>query len=278
VACIDTLRRLDPATGRTLAVIERPAGADGPWHQIRTWQDLLVGHVGSRLVAIDRRTGEVVWSLKADHEITDFAVGGKRAYAIDCPVPEKRYLQTPHARLSALDARTGRLLWRAPATVWVGPRSRPQLAYARSGGMLVVEHRDIQAFDAATGKPLWHQQAKQAAPYVLHPTAIVNARTGEIHDPATGEKRKRRFWTAKLRGCSHAVASEYLLTVRDGHASYFDLPSGRRVFLRGLRAGCTPSIIPADGLLNIPNFARGCSCNYAVFTSSALVPAPADDK
>ena len=273
VGCGGELLRLDPATGRTLARIRPPAGVPGAWREVAIRGNLLLGQVGRHLVAMDRRSGGVSWSHKCRDELTDFAVGGGRVFLADCPVPARGYKATPQARLIALDARSGQAAWTVPATLWVGPRSHPRLGYSEAGDLLVVEHRDVQAHRPADGKLLWHQPAKQAVPYVLHPEAIVNARTGEQYDPRTGEKRRRRLWSAKLRGCSHAVASEYVLTVRDGHATYFDLTSGRRMFLRGLRSGCTPSLIPADGLLNIPNFARGCSCNYAVFTSLALVPA-----
>ncbi|MGB2821610.1 MAG: PQQ-binding-like beta-propeller repeat protein, partial [Phycisphaerae bacterium] len=276
VVCDGEVLRLDAATGRTLAHIAPFKGARGPWRQLRLWHDLLIGRVGSSLVAVDRAGGEALWSHQCKHGPVDFAIGGGKAYLLDCPAPGKGYKATSEARLIALDAKGGQVLWEAPETVWTGPRSEPHLAYSHLNDLLVVQHRDLHAYNATTGKPLWKQQAKQAVPYVLHRSAVVNAKTGEQFDPLTGGKRPQRLWTNRLRGCSHAVASEYLLTVRDGHATYFDLPSGKRTFMRGLRSGCTPSLIPADGLLNIPNFARGCSCNYSIFTSSALVPVPAE--
>ena len=39
-----------------------------------------------------------------------------------------------------------------------------------------------------------------------------------------------------------------------------------------MRSGCSNSLIAADGLLNVPNFAVGCVCNYPLQTSFALVP------
>jgi len=275
VICAGEVRRLDAATGRTLTHIAPFKGSLGPWRQLRIWRDLLIGRVGNTLVAVDRRRGETLWSHPCKHGPVDFAVGGEKVYLLDCPVPPRLYKRTSDAKLVALDTRTGRVLWEMPETVWVGPRSQPRLAYSHLNGLVVVQHKGLHAYGATRGKLLWKQEARQAVPYVLHRSAIVNGKTGEQFDPLTGAKRPKRLWTARLRGCSYAVASEYLLTVRDGHATYFDLPSGKRTFLRGLRSGCTPSLIPADGLLNIPNFARGCSCNYAIFTSSALVPVPA---
>jgi hypothetical protein len=67
---------------------------------------------------------------------------------------------------------------------------------------------------------------------------------------------------------------ERLFTLRDAHAAYFDVATGRETFLRGIRSGCTNSLVPAGGLLNGPNFAHGCSCNWPIFVSFALVHTP----
>ena len=271
VACAGKMLRLDPATGRMLGEVPPPAGSDGHWRDLRICGDLLVGRVGNDLVATDRAGGKALWSVTCRHEPADFAVGGGKAFLLDCPPPGRIY-KPADARLIAADLRSGKVLWTTPVEVWTALNSHPRLAWAQDADLVVVQHRDLQAHNAATGEPVWKQTIKQAAPYVLHRSGILNARTGEMFDPLTGQKRKQRLWTAKLRGCSHAVASEYLVTVRDGFASFFDMPSGRRTFLRGLRSGCTPSLIPANGLLNIPNFAYGCACNYSIFTSLALVP------
>jgi hypothetical protein len=62
-----------------------------------------------------------------------------------------------------------------------------------------------------------------------------------------------------------------LLSIRDAHASYLDLAAGEQTFFRGIRTGCTNGLIQAGGLLNAPNFAHGCACNYPLFSSMALV-------
>ena len=42
----------------------------------------------------------------------------------------------------------------------------------------------------------------------------------------------------------------------------------------GARAGCTNNLIPADGVLNIPDYTRSCSCSYQLQTSLALAYMP----
>jgi len=41
-----------------------------------------------------------------------------------------------------------------------------------------------------------------------------------------------------------------------------------------VRSGCSNSLVAADGLLNVPNFAVGCVCNYPIQTAFAMVHMP----
>ena len=74
--------------------------------------------------------------------------------------------------------------------------------------------------------------------------------------------------------CNYAIASEHLLTFRAGTAGFYDLENGGTSHLEGFRSGCRNSLIPANGVLNAPNFANGCTCSYAIFTSLAFVHVP----
>jgi hypothetical protein len=101
----------------------------------------------------------------------------------------------------------------------------------------------------------------------------INIRTGKFVnrvDPITG---KTKDWViARTRGCGNSVCSESLIFFRSGSAGYFNMENdGGTSNLGGFRSGCKNSLIPAGGILNAPNIASGCSCNYPVFTSLALV-------
>lgn len=48
--------------------------------------------------------------------------------------------------------------------------------------------------------------------------------------------------------------------------------------LPGFRSGCRNSLIPANGVLNAPNFANGCICSFSIYTSLAMVHMPDADK
>ena len=75
-------------------------------------------------------------------------------------------------------------------------------------------------------------------------------------------------------GCNRFVGSDALLTFRSALACVMDLETKQRTYLSSTRPGCTNSMIPAAGLLNAPNYAHGCVCNYPFLTSFALFHLP----
>lgn len=96
---------------------------------------------------------------------------------------------------------------------------------------------------------------------------------GERTNPLTGALEPRSF--PKTYGCDGGVDYGSFFTLRSGTAAYYDktIESGT-VFLSGPRSGCTNSIIPAGGLLNVPYFYDGCTCSYPLPTAMSLVAMP----
>ncbi|HUU92375.1 MAG TPA: PQQ-binding-like beta-propeller repeat protein, partial [Phycisphaerae bacterium] len=279
VACGATLVRIDTATGETLARFRPPEGCGERWESFRLWGDSLFSRFGNRFAAIDRRSGSLRWSHEAAGRLAGSAIGGGKVFLIDSPPATRGPKPKQNARILALDTADGRVVWEAPAAAKAGPIAGPTVAYCAAKEMVVLAHKGgIAAYNANDGTPLWQRDVPvpkgkppRAGGYVLHQTAFVDTWTGKGFDPLTGLDVDHMAWQSK-RGCSFAVASEHMMTLRDGHASFFELPSGRQTYLHGFRGGCTPSLIPANGLLNAPNYARGCTCNYAVYTSMGLVP------
>jgi len=91
--------------------------------------------------------------------------------------------------------------------------------------------------------------------------------------PITGESVPWSF-TKSGHHCNYAIASPHLMTFRAASAGFCDIETGTTSRLEGFRSGCRNSLIPADGVLNAPNFAHGCSCGFSLFTSLALVHVP----
>ncbi|WP_077026148.1 PQQ-binding-like beta-propeller repeat protein [Fuerstiella marisgermanici] len=96
---------------------------------------------------------------------------------------------------------------------------------------------------------------------------------GERTNPLTGEKEVRTF--PKTYGCDGGVDYGSFYTLRAGTPAFYDKTAeSGTVFLSGPRSGCTNSIIPAGGLLNVPYFYEGCTCSYPLPTAMSLVAMP----
>ena len=99
------------------------------------------------------------------------------------------------------------------------------------------------------------------------------ALAGERVNPMTGQKEPRVI--PKTYGCDGGVDYGMFYTLRSGTAAFYDktLESGT-VFISGPRSGCTNSIIPSGGLLNVPYFYEGCTCSYPLPTALSMVAMP----
>ena len=142
---------------------------------------------------------------------------------------------------------------------------------------------DLAAFNAADGKRLWsrsqntgdktggthgeqdHRHAVIGNVLYAEPFAY-ELRSGK---PLSGWKWNK----GKRGGCGNVSASLSNLFFRDGSASFFDLSRGVHDKVTNIsRPGCWINMIPAGGLLLIPEGSSGCTCNYAVQGSMAFVP------
>ena len=96
---------------------------------------------------------------------------------------------------------------------------------------------------------------------------------GEMINPMTGQQEARQF--IKSYGCDGGNDYGHLITMRSATPAFYDkrIESGT-INISGPRSGCTNSVIPANGLLNIPYFYDGCSCSYPLPVGAALVKMP----
>jgi hypothetical protein len=110
-------------------------------------------------------------------------------------------------------------------------------------------------------------------PYQLDDWKPEKPAAGNRVNPLTGEEEPRAF--PKSYGCDGGVDYGHLYTMRSGTAAFYDkrLESGT-CYIGGTRSGCTNSIIPACGLLNVPYFYEGCTCSYPLPAGLALVSMP----
>ena len=98
-------------------------------------------------------------------------------------------------------------------------------------------------------------------------------KTGDRISPLTGLKTPRSF--PKSYGCDGGINYGHIYSMRSGTAAFYDLRSeSGTIHISGPRSGCTNSVIPAGGLLNIPYFYEGCTCSYPLPVGLALVSMP----
>ena len=328
---------LDTATGETKRKIEMPNGegeAAAPlWGFIGIYGDVLIGGAGfanysgqkrnlaSRegldilhlsasdgLVAFDRKSGKVLWRVKAQCSFihNGIVAGGGRVYCLD-RLPstiegalKRRGENTPNYRIVALDAKTGSELWQQKQDIfgtWLGYSDKHGLllqAGAKNSDRLAEEvDRGMVAYRAETGKVAWQDMARvYAGPCILHNDTILtnipskgtsagafSLRDGAaalLTNPLTG--RSEPLQINRKYGCNSIVASENLLTFRSGAAGFYDLAGhGGTGNLGGFKSSCTSNLIAADGVLNAPDYTRTCSCAYQNQTSLALVHMPENE-
>ncbi|MCA9017066.1 MAG: hypothetical protein KDA77_17170, partial [Planctomycetaceae bacterium] len=193
--------------------------------------------------------------------------------------------------IKAIDVQTGKLLWEHQTDV-VGT----WLSYSDKKDVMLVTNRDgISAFRGKDGSELWKKystgQGFRGHPETLWDKVIIwNDRIldqrgpGKSYDLETGEPILRTNpitgkpipWEFTKEGhhCNYAIASPHLMTFRASSAGFCDIDSTNTSRLEGFRTGCRNSLVPANGVLNSPNMAHGCSCGYSLFTSLALTHVP----
>ncbi len=258
------------------------------------------------LVALDAADGDVLWTREAGTGYRHNAIvaGGDRVFAIDGLSEDamarlrRRGHEPKGAVLMALDPRTGTPIWTVDDNVfgtWLGYSAHHDLLLmgGRPGGLRFLDDEPgerIAVYQGDTGTLVW----EKTLPAYWGPLAIGDdviymapadrSGAGRAMDLMTGEQIKRaRYdteeaveWTYRRRyGCNSHNVSANLITFRSGAAAYYDLEydSGTG-FFGGIRSGCTNNVVVADGVVNVPDYTRTCSCSYQHQTSVALIHMP----
>lgn len=131
--------------------------------------------------------------------------------------------------------------------------------------------KSLPPLDLKTPQQSYYHAPDQKTALLPNPPDPILA--GERVNPMTGLKEPRIF--PKTYGCDGGVDYGSFYTLRSGTAAFYDktLESGT-VFISGPRSGCTNSIIPSGGLLNVPYFYEGCTCSYPLPTALSMVAMP----
>ncbi len=202
------------------------------------------------------------------------------------------------AWLVALHARTGKKAWEIPLVL---PECRNVLYLAATGDRLVLlgsrddprrdAHYHLRVMSTDDGKEIWRAGHGNAKPgqlshgeQVHHPVVLQGLIVAEpfVYRLADGTRVNpdggNKAWSIKRPGhsCGTMSGAGSCLFFRANNPTLLDLSEDRRgdrfVKLAPSRAGCWINIIPACGLVLIPEGSASCVCHYPLQTSMAFRP------
>ena len=258
--------------------------------------------------AIDQKTGENSWQYQATSGMlinSSFTIGKKHVYFVESTNSktndvangriDPRELMGKGSRVVALHRDSGSIAWTKDLDL---TSIQHNVHCAFHAGKLVVVGSynsgtdkkkdsvlyDVNVLDAESGDVVWKKTQRQGItiggdhgeqdhhPVIVHdrlycePFAY-NLHSGEALTSFSNWDKKHR------RGCGTISASASSFFFRQSNPTMFDLKTNKyEKVTTATRPGCWINMIPAGGLLLIPEASSGCTCNYAVQTSLAFLP------
>ena len=191
------------------------------------------------MVALDTQTGQIIFKKKID--ITNFEEPVYLNYADGMLLlsGSRLFADRVYYHYCAYDARSCEVRWQA-------------------------DHGTDLATDGAHGE------------YNRHPTIIADTVYAwpYAYNLKTGERIEGWEFNRRGHGCGGVSASAQCLFWRGGNPWMYDLgpDGGPQRLTAATRPGCWINMIPAGGLVLIPENSSGCTCGFALQTSLALVP------
>jgi len=254
------------------------------------------------LACFDRKSRAELWRRQAKDRFNNasLAIGDGIVFCVDSVSMAKtaRWLKRTDGKketesvLYAVDARSGAELWTARMRTlyasygpsgWTSIRGKDDwVGYSADTGIVLFGRSGkAGAYKAKTGTPIWRDKKVGMAPVIIRDDntfltqgfSALGRDVGYAYDLLTGEPGEGGPLGRRI-GCNYAVASRHLVMSRDATVSYTDVESEKVYHLRGTRSGCSASLVAADGVLNVPNFAGTCVCNYPIVTSFAMITMP----
>ena len=303
--------KLDAATGTLVREFQpppRPDGQPGTWGYVAWVDNVLYGTVAvdehvvtyryrdttgdmsklltesHSLFAMDAETGDLIWTYKATDSIRHnaLAIGKGKVFLIDRPIAmfdrEKRPKTKEHqtGKLLALDAKTGTQVWTDDADIY-----GTMLAVSEEHGVLLMSYQPTRfrldseiggrmtAFKTEDGQKLWENKADyESRPMINGGTVYAQ---GGAWSLLSGEPEAFNF--KRSYGCGILAASKNMMLFRSATLGYFDIKRNDGIDdYGGIRPGCWVNVLPAGGLVLLPDATAGCRCSYLNKAWVALIP------
>jgi outer membrane protein assembly factor BamB len=262
--------------------------------------------IGRSVFSVDRHTGETLWTYQKGAVMNSaIAIGQGRIYFVESHRPEvvsdddgririDDFCKGP-TMLVALDLATGETVWERPVQL---PHQHIMFLVAAGDTVLVTgsynDHEKVyyglNAFDGGSGEPRWKNRFVATNVRGTEPTGQEGSHGEQWQHPvvigdkvylrpygfdlATGEKIPYHLFRGG-HGCGGLTGSASFLFGRGGNPRMYPLnvPTTHGTQLsRTTRPGCYLNVIPASGVVLIPESSSGCTCSYSIQTSLVLVP------
>ncbi len=204
-------------------------------------------------------------------------------------MPVKALFADGAVSLVCLDQRTGHVVFKKKLDV--GHFEEPVYLNGADGVLLLSGSRLVEksvqyyydAYDADDGTELWHVSHDTGlaidgghGEYNRHPTIVGDAVYAWPYAYELGTGKRIEGWQFSRRGhgCGGLSASAQCLFWRGANPWMYDLgPEGGPLRLSNVtRPGCWINMIPAGGLVLIPEASSGCTCGFSLQTSLAYIP------
>ncbi|NQT88971.1 PQQ-binding-like beta-propeller repeat protein, partial [bacterium] len=268
------------------------------------WYDNMSLVTSDYAFAADPATGKVLWTYKSGVLLnTTLTLGDGRMYFVESHSPKalegklgrtpmRTFLGGPNF-LTALDLATGKVVWRKKATLddcqHIVYLTHAQGKLVLSGNKYVEKKLwyFVYGMEADSGELAWQQSASSGygvrgshGEQNRHPTIVDDVvyaypRAYKLHEgtPIDGWRFSRQG-----HGCGNIAASAYSIFWRGGNPWRWDLASGGKPgrINSVTRPGCWINMIPAGGLLLVPEASSGCTCAFPMQTSLAYAPKASD--
>lgn len=208
------------------------------------------------VTAFQSTSGERLWSIDISPEGRNSSIiGGGLAYGAD-----KIFITSPHAEVLALEAQSGKVLWRFPTQSPV--RAAPTFDMGRL--FVLTISNQLEVLDAEKGERLWDHAGiteyagllGTANPAVSKGVAIVTYSSGEIC--ALKAENGHQLWTETLSSSRRPDSLSALSHIRAlpvidqnsviiiGHnhkMAAYDLRRGERLWERSIGGTRTPAVV-----------------------------------
>jgi outer membrane protein assembly factor BamB len=258
--------------------------------------------VSQGLFCCDAVDGRRLWTYRANKAVIanpTICIGDEGVYFWESSSPDALshpqarvapgvFSQGSHEHLVKLDKSSGRLLWRKQIDlsfqhIFYLSYSKDKLVSSGCSTQQGQYWYHIVTCDAGDGSIAWQKEVSSGfansdtdhgkqdkRPMIMGNTVCFKFGSFDL---ATGESRDYRFATSNCAGCS--ASNTHVFGRNKGVPTMFrygDANKEGKPLCTAMRPGCYISIIPAGGMILLPSFSAGCTCNYTLETTIGWLP------